>query len=87
MLQTQFCGSDYKFVISWNALNNENYNSQKIFESDENLFYKLDELYQNISKFSTGTRPFLNYKLYEIINGKYILIQYFSRIIYFIQFI
>ncbi|XP_065220407.1 putative leucine-rich repeat-containing protein DDB_G0290503 [Planococcus citri] len=53
MFQTEFCGPDYKFIVSWDTENGQNYTFKNDVFSDQDVFYKLNELYGNISKYST----------------------------------
>lgn len=63
MFQTEFCGSDYKFVISWDSDSTHLYDADQSIDNDQNLFYKLNELYDNISKFTTGSHSFYSFEI------------------------
>lgn len=66
MFQTEFCGSDYKFVISWDSDATHLYGADQSIDNDQNLFYKLNELYDNISKFTTGSHISYSFVIREI---------------------
>lgn len=59
MFQTEFCGPDHKLLISWDTGNCQNYSFEDDILNDNDIFYKLNELYRNISKFSTGKICFI----------------------------
>lgn len=54
MFQTEFSGSDYKFVISWDSDASHISSTDESIDNNKNLFSKLNELYENISQFTTG---------------------------------
>lgn len=82
MFQTEFSGSDYKFVISWDSDASHISSTDESIDNNKNLFSKLNELYENISQFTTG-QLFIFLLKYE----KSIRLFSYESLVIFIEFV